>query len=160
MSTETRWLDEREEAAWRAFWRASRLLFSELDRDLQRDAGMPPGYYEILVFLSEAPERRMRMTDLAEATQTSPSRMTHAVTRMEEQGWIRREGCSNDRRGWNAVLTDGGFAAIEKAAPRHVASIRRRLLDHLTGEEVDQLRAISETLVSELRSPGCAEAGG
>jgi DNA-binding MarR family transcriptional regulator len=156
---ETKWLDETEEAAWRAFWRASRLLFTELERDLQRDAGMPPGYYEILVFLSEAPDRRLRMTDLAEATQTSPSRMTHAVTRLEGQGWIRREGCSSDRRGWNAILTDAGFAALEQAAPRHVASIRNRLLDHLTPEQVAQLRAISETLVSELRPPGCAPEG-
>ena len=152
---QTRWLDANEEAAWRAFWRASRLLFSELERDLQRDAGMPPGYYEILVFLSEAPERRMRMTDLAEATQSSPSRMTHAVTRMEAQGWIRREGCPSDRRGWNAVLTDAGFRAIEQAAPRHVESIRTRLLDHLSPEQVEQLRAISDTLVAELRPPAC-----
>src|SRR5688572_5781069 len=116
----TRWLDDDEQAAWRSLLSATRLLFDQLDRELQRDAGMPHTYYEILVRLSETPDRTLRMSDLAERCNSSRSRLSHAVARLEERGWVRRDSFSGDRRGALAVLTDEGFAALEDAAPGHV----------------------------------------
>ncbi|MCM0679091.1 MarR family transcriptional regulator [Micromonospora phytophila] len=147
----TRWLDPDEQRTWRAFLTASRALMETLDRELQRDAGMPHAYYEILVRLSEAPERQLRMSDLAEATGSSRSRLSHAVARLEAAGWVRREECPTDRRGQIAVLTDDGFATLAAAAPGHVEGVRRHLFDALSPAQVDQLRRIGETLVDHLR---------
>ncbi len=147
----TRWLDEDEQRTWRAFLTATRALMETLDRELQRDAGMPHAYYEILVRLSEAPERRLRMSDLAEATDSSRSRLSHAIARLEAAGWVRREECPTDRRGQLALLTDEGFATLAAAAPGHVEGVRRHLFDALSPAQVDQLRWISETLVDHLR---------
>jgi len=146
----TRWLTGDEQRTWRAFLTASRLLFDQLDRELQRDAAMPHAYYEILVRLSEAPEWTMRMSWLAEAAQISRSRLSHAVARLEEFGWVRRESCPSDRRGQLAVLTDQGFAVLKGAAPGHVEGVRRHLFDPLTAEQVRQLAEIGETLLSRL----------
>src|SRR5882672_6261847 len=107
--TEPRWLDDDEQQTWRAFIAANRFLFDQLDRELQRDAGMPHAYYEILVRLSETEGRALRMSDLAQRTSSSRSRLTHAVDRLVERGWVRREDCPNDRRGQLAVLTDEGM---------------------------------------------------
>jgi DNA-binding MarR family transcriptional regulator len=145
-----RWLDADERRVWLAWVFASRLLWEELERELQTEAGMGFGYYDILVMLSEAPGRTRRMSELADATQSSRSRLSHAVARMEELGWIRRETCPTDRRGANAVLTDAGFAALAAAAPHHVESVRTHLFDQLTPAELDQLRAISERLLEHL----------
>ncbi|MFG3701771.1 MarR family winged helix-turn-helix transcriptional regulator [Micromonospora sp. NPDC047620] len=146
----TRWLDPDEQRTWRAFLTASRALMETLDRELQHDAGMPHAYYEILVRLSEAPERRLRMSDLAEASGSSRSRLSHAVARLEAAGWVRREECPSDRRGQIAVLTDEGFATLAAAAPGHVEGVRRHLFDALSPAQVDQLRRISEALVDHL----------
>lgn len=150
MGVMTRWLDPDEQRTWRAFLTASRALMDTLDRELQRDAGMPHAYYEILVRLSETPDRRLRMSDLAEATGSSRSRLSHAAARLEAAGWIRREECPTDRRGQVAVLTDAGFAALAAAAPGHVEGVRRHLFDALSPAQVDQLRRISETLSDHL----------
>lgn len=146
----TRWLDPDEQRTWRAFLAASRTLMDTLDRELQRDAGMPHTYYEILVRLSEAPDRRLRMADLAEATGSSRSRLSHAAKRLEEHGWLRREGCPTDRRGQFAVLTDCGFEVLAGAAPGHVEGVRRHLFDALSPAQVTQLRQISEALLDRL----------
>ncbi|GLY21435.1 MarR family transcriptional regulator [Micromonospora sp. NBRC 101691] len=146
----TRWLDPDEQRTWRAFLAASRALMEALDRELQHDAGMPHAYYEILVRLSEAPGRELRMTDLALASGSSRSRLSHAVTRLEAAGWVRRRDCPTDRRGQFAVLTDAGFAALAAAAPGHVEGVRRHLFDALSPAQVDQLRRISESLVDHL----------
>jgi DNA-binding MarR family transcriptional regulator len=151
----TRWLDEEEQRTWRAFLHASRALWDALDRELQRDAGMPHAYYEILVRLSEAPNRMLRMSDLAEATSSSRSRLSHAVARLEEYGWVRREDCPTDRRGQLAVLTDAGFRVLEAAAPGHVEGVRTHLFDQLTPAQVGQLRQISEAMLDHL-DPGRA----
>ena len=150
MGVMTRWLDPDEQRTWRAFLTASRALMETLDRELQRDAGMPHAYYEILVRLSEAPDRRLRMSELAETTGSSRSRLSHAATRLEASGWIRREECPTDRRGQVAVLTDAGFAALAAAAPGHVEGVRRHLFDALSPAQVDQLKRISETLADHL----------
>ncbi|MGK5518080.1 MarR family winged helix-turn-helix transcriptional regulator [Micromonospora sp. URMC 107] len=150
MTVMTRWLDPDEQRTWRAYLTASRALMEALDRELQRDAGMPHAYYEILVRLSEAPQRQLRMSDLAEATGSSRSRLSHAAARLEAAGWVRREECPTDRRGQIAVLTDEGFATLAAAAPGHVEGVRRHLFDALSPAQVDQLRRISETLAAHL----------
>ncbi|MEU8298564.1 MarR family transcriptional regulator [Micromonospora sp. NPDC048909] len=150
MAVMTRWLDQDEQRTWRAFLAASRGLMDALDRELQRDAGMPHAYYEILVRLSESPERALRMSELADATGSSRSRLSHAVARLESAGWVRREECPTDRRGQVAHLTDAGFATLAAAAPGHVEGVRRHLFDALTPAQVDQLRRISESLVEHL----------
>jgi DNA-binding MarR family transcriptional regulator len=163
------WLDDAEQRTWRAFLAATRLLFDQLDHELQRDAGMPHAYYEILVRLSEAPSRAMRMSELADRCQSSRSRLSHAVARLSERGWVRRESHPTDGRGWVAVLTDAGFDALAAAAPGHVAGVRAHLFDQLTPEQVAQLGEISERLAAHLaagegggqpRSSGAASASG
>lgn len=111
---------------------------------------MPPAYYELLVLLSEAPDRTMRMSELAHWTHSKPSRITHAINKLEQAGWVRREHLVSDRRGWLAVLTDEGQAALETAAPLHVESVRAHLMDRLSPEQVHQLGDISEALLEHL----------
>ena len=150
---EPRWLSDNEQRTWRAYLAATRLVLEELDRELQRDAGLPHGSYVILVALSEAPHRRLRMTELARVTGSSPSRLSHAVSRLEESGWVRREPCSDDRRGAFAGLTAAGLSALEAAAPGHVDGVRRHLFDRLTPAQVEQLRAISEAVLAGRERP-------
>jgi DNA-binding MarR family transcriptional regulator len=138
----TRWLTPKEQRAWRAYVAASLLLEDTIDRQLQQDAGMPHLYYSILATLSEAPERRLRMTDLAERLKITRSRLTYAVTRLEKDGMVRREACRYDKRGSIAALTDEGMAVLERAAPGHVETVRTSLFDHLSEEQVDQLEEI------------------
>ncbi len=148
--TDTRWLSPAEQHAWRAYLQAVQHLQAQLDHDLERDTGMPLAYYQILAMLSEAPDRTLRMTDLAAVTWSSRSRLSHAVDRLEERGWVQRVSCPSDKRGAFAVLTDAGFAVLTAAAPRHVASVRRHLFDRLTPEQVTQLDAISARIASSL----------
>lgn len=111
---------------------------------------MPPTYYELLVLLSEAPQRTQRMSELAHWTNSKPSRITHAINRLEAAGWMRREHYSGDRRGWLAVLTDRGQAALEVAAPRHLESVRAHLIDLLTPAQIRQLADISQVILDHL----------
>ena len=147
---EPRWLDDEERNVWLSWVFASRLLWEEVERDLQRDAHLPFGYYEILVILSENPDRTLRMSELADATQSSRSRLSHAIARLEEHGWVRRDRCGDDRRGAFAVLTDDGFAALEAAAPIHVESVREHLFDQLTPEQQRELAEICDRLLEHL----------
>ncbi|SRR5687768_15766948 len=149
MGLVTRWLDEEQQRTWRAYLAATTALQAGLDAQLQADAGMPHTYYEVLVRLSEAPERRLRMSALAEAAGSSRSRLSHAVAQLEARGWVRREPCPEDRRGLVAVLTDEGFRALAEAAPGHVEEVRRLLIDRLTPEQVRALREISEAILPE-----------
>jgi DNA-binding MarR family transcriptional regulator len=142
----TRWLTPGESQAWRSFVAACQGFFSGVDAQLQRDSGMPLAYYEILVRLSEAPGRKLRMSQLAEAAAASKSRASHAVARLEERGWVRRVDCPTDRRGQIAELTEEGYSVLEQAAPGHVEQVRGALFDHLTSEQVTQLREISEAM--------------
>ncbi len=145
---DTRWLSFDEQRAWRAFLSATQLLFNVLDSELQRGAGIPHAYYEILVRLSEATDRSLRMSQLADRSTFSRSRLSHAVSRLESLGWVRRTEFPGDRRGQMATLTDEGFAALAAAAPGHVEAVRTMLFDPLTPEQVEQLRAISEAVVT------------
>ncbi|MDP9828609.1 MarR family winged helix-turn-helix transcriptional regulator [Kineosporia succinea] len=149
--TEPRWLDQDEHHTWRSYLAATRLLSAQLDRELQRDSGIPQSYYEILVRLSESPDRRLRMSDLAEVSDSSRSRLSHAVARLVANGWVSRESCPTDRRGAFAVLTDEGFEALSTAAPLHVSSVRTHLFDRLTREQMLQLGQITDVIVAGLR---------
>jgi DNA-binding MarR family transcriptional regulator len=146
----TRWLDLDEQRAWRAYLTAGRLVQEAVDAQLQRDAGMPHTYYEILVRLSEAPGRCLRMTRLAAASTSSPSRISHAVTRLEERGWVRRRADEGDRRGQVAELTDAGFEALAAAAPGHVEAVRRAVFDSLTPAQVRAFGEACERIVAGL----------
>ena len=148
--TATRWLSADEQQAWRAYVRATKVLFDALDRQLQRDADMPHAYYEILVALSEADDRSMRMSELAERTLSSRSRLSHAVARLEERGWVVRDECPTDRRGQIARLTDLGFRTLAEAAPGHVEAVRHYLIDVLTPEQLEQLDAISRAVIAKI----------
>lgn len=139
---QARWLDEEEQRTWREFLWATRLLFEALDRQLQRDSGMPLTYYVILAMLSEAPQRTLSMGQLAEVARSSPSRLSHAVARLEEHGWVRRTKHPTDRRTTLAALTDAGFAVLAAAAPGHVGEVRRLLFDRLSRDQLQVLRDV------------------
>ncbi len=115
--SDTRWLDDDEQHTWRSFLTANRLFFDGIERQLQQESGLPHAYYEILVRLSEAPGRTLRMSELAGFRGFSRSRLSHAVARLEQVGWVERRTCPTDRRGSFAVLADAELAALEAAAP-------------------------------------------
>jgi DNA-binding MarR family transcriptional regulator len=152
-----RWLSAEEQRLWRTFLTATSTMFSVVEAQLLRDSGIPHGYYEILVNLSEAPNRALRMSQLAEASISSRSRLSHAVARLEERGWVERLDCPTDRRGQIAHLTDAGFAVLDAAAPGHVEQVRRALFDRLTPAQMAQLAEISEVIAAGVR--GDAECG-
>jgi len=127
------------------------MLTERLDQELTRDSGIPHTYYEVLVRLSEEPGRALRMSELADRSMSSRSRLSHAVSRLEENGWVRRELCPTDRRGQVAVLTDEGFAALAAAAPGHVEGVRTHLFDALTAQQVKQLGEICGAVADRLR---------
>lgn len=145
--TETRWLNAEEQAAWRSFVDGFRALIDVLDRQLQADSNLPHTYFEILIPLSEAEGRTLRMSELAEAARSSRSRLSHAVARLEQRGWVRRLTCATDRRGQLAQLTDEGFAIVEAAAPGHVETVRRYLIDRLTPEQLKVMGEIGQLLL-------------
>ncbi len=144
------WLTAEEQRAWRAYIRLAQLLMRQLDRDLH-PFGLSMHDYEILVELSEAPHRRMRMTELADRTAQSRSRLSHQISRMEAKGLVGREGCEGDRRGTFAVLTTHGAATIGEVAPFHVTSVRENFIDQLTPAEVAELPATCEPILEKLR---------
>jgi DNA-binding MarR family transcriptional regulator len=147
---EPRWLEPHELETWLSYVAVTTLLEAELDRQLQRDSGMPHTYYLILAILSERPGRTLRMSELAAATQSSQSRLSHAVTRLERLGWVRRTPCPDDRRSTFAQLTEEGFTALAAAAPGHVDTVRRYLFDRLSPEQVGQLRDICAAVLAGL----------
>jgi DNA-binding MarR family transcriptional regulator len=147
-----RWLNDEEQRVWRAYLGSTGRLFALLEAELQKDSGLSHAHYEVMVRLSEAPDRRLRMSELAHSSMFTRSGLSHAVDRLEKLGWIRRENCPTDRRGAFAVLTDDGFAALEAAAPEHVECVRRHVFDQLTESEQAQLKAISQKLLKHLES--------
>ncbi len=148
---EPRWLDPQEQWAWRAYLDANRLLWERLDRDLDERSGLSVSDYEIFVRLSEAPDRTLRMSQLAEQVVHSRSRLTHAVGRLERAGLLVREDCPDDRRGVLCRLTDAGFAALEAAAPVHVTGVREHLFDQMDAEDVAVLGAVMDRVRTRLR---------
>lgn len=140
------WLSVEEQQVWRAFLKGTARISTYLDEDL-RGFGLDLPEYEILAMLSEAPERRLRMSELATAVNQSRSRLTHTVTRLERQGHVARTTCSNDGRGVWAQLTESGYELLVASAPRHVAAVRRILVDAVGPTDLAALgRAMSRVL--------------
>ena len=154
-SEEPRWLSAEQQASWRAFLLGSARLTESLNRQLEADCGISLAEYEILVRLSEAPERTIRMSELAAAVVQSRSRLTHTVARLESRALVRRETCLADGRGVNCVLTDDGFAFLVEAAPGHVRAVRENLVDLLTE---DQFRVLGEAMAVVARGPSAPPA--
>jgi DNA-binding MarR family transcriptional regulator len=136
---QTRWLDEREQGLWRQWVAAASLLPDRLSRDLQESHGISLPDYEILVRLSESPDRRVRMSDLAEQTLSSRSKLSHQIDRMERGALVERQLCTEDRRGQWCVLTPTGWDLLVAAAPSHVDSVRRHLVDVLSPSQFEAL---------------------
>jgi DNA-binding MarR family transcriptional regulator len=147
---EPRWLTDDEQLTWRATVNLSQLLMRQLDRDLNAH-GLNGHDYEILVSLSEAPDNRMRMTELADATSQSRSRLSHQISRMENRGLVRRDNCEGDKRGTFAVLTEPGIDAIKRVAPYHVENVRRHFIDRLSPRQQAEVRDAFEPIVAYLR---------
>lgn len=155
----TRWLSDDEQASWRAWIAASLLLPDRLSRDLQEQAGISLPDYEILVYLSEAPDRRLRMSELASRTLSSRSRLSHQVDRLSDAGLVDRQPCSDDRRGSFAVLTPQGWDFLVSAAPVHVESVREHLVDVLTPAEFDEFGRLCAKVADHLRPAGADDSG-
>ncbi|MET9908635.1 MarR family transcriptional regulator [Streptomyces sp. NPDC006476] len=139
----TRWLNEEEKRAWSAFTNAHALLYRRIEQRLKRDFGLSGLQYEILARLSGAPNRELRMAELAGALVNSKSGLTYQIGQMEKSGWVRRRSCPSDERAVYAVLDDAGMALLERAAPGHVELVRELLFDALSPEQV---RALADGL--------------
>lgn len=149
MAGSPRWLSNEEQRIWRAYLLGSARLSERLDADL-RDYGLDLGEYEILVTLSESPDRRVRMSELADAVHQSRSRLTHTISRMEATELVERQSCPTDRRGVWAHLTDQGFALLETAAPQHVEAVRRHFVEAMDEQDYRALgRAFAAVLAVE-----------
>jgi len=149
-ATAPRWLNSTEMTAWRSYIIASRRMLEALDSDLDgHDLSMAD--YEILAQLSDAPERKMRMSELAEIALLSRSRLSHRIKVMEKAGWVKREACPSDKRGYFAVMTAKGWKAIVAAAPDHVKSVRTRFVDHLNKNDQEVLAQIFSRIECSLR---------
>jgi DNA-binding MarR family transcriptional regulator len=142
-ATDAPWLDDTEQAVWRQYISIMRELPDRLNASLSRGHGLTLIDYEVLARLSEAPLRRLRMTELAEGALLSKSRLSHQISRMEKEGLVRREPCETDGRGFFAVLTDAGWERLLQAVPTHVRDVREAFVAPLSRE---QLEALGEAL--------------
>jgi DNA-binding MarR family transcriptional regulator len=152
--TEPQWLSDDEQRAWRRLATVMTLLPAALDAQLQRDAGLTHFAYFTMAMLSEAPGRALRMSELAARSSSSPSRLSHTVSRLESRGWVRRQRASEDGRGQVAVLTDDGLAALTAAAPGHVGAVREYVLNALTPAQVTQVDELCTALLTTLDPDG------
>jgi DNA-binding MarR family transcriptional regulator len=150
--TGTRWLDAREQRAWRAYLAMNARLTARLHRQMQADSGLSLADFEVLVCLTDHADARVRIVELARFLQWEKSRLSHHLTRMQRRGLVSREGCPEDARGAFVVLTAEGRQAIERAAPRHVDTVREVFLDRITDEQLDTLRTIAEQVLPGLDS--------
>jgi DNA-binding MarR family transcriptional regulator len=148
--TETRWLSDNEQEAWGTYIRMTKMLMRQLDRDLH-PFGLSTNDYEILAELSEAPGNRLRMTELADLTAQSRSRLSHQISRMELRDLVRRVACDGDKRGTFAVITPRGMATMERVAPSHVDSVRRHFIDHIPPADMAVLTATFGPVMERLR---------
>lgn len=147
-----RWLTAEQEAAWRAYRRMRALLDLEISRDLAVDSGLSDADYDVLSNLSDATDQRWRISDLAQRMLWSDSRLSHHLARMADRGLVSREPSPDDRRVRVVALTDHGRSVLADAAPRHVESVRRHLVDLVSDDQVRTLEAIATTVVDHLLS--------
>jgi len=146
------WLTVEQQVAWRSWLQSTLLLADRLEHDLKQRHDLSNAEYEVMVRLSESAGRRLRMSDLASQTLASKSRLSHQISRMEAAGLVRREECPEDRRGAYATLTDAGWQRLVEAAPSHVASVRRWLVDALTEEQFTELGSLCSLIVGHLQA--------
>jgi DNA-binding MarR family transcriptional regulator len=151
---DTDWLTQDELAAWVRLAAVLELLPGVLDAQLRRDADLTHFEYWVLAMLSEAPDRTLRMTGLAELTNATLARLSHVVRRLEERGFVARFPCPEDRRATNARLTTPGRRKVQQAAPGHVTTVRQHVIDALTSEQLNQLTAITDALLQRLNPTG------
>ena len=145
-------LDPAEMACWRAFIESSQLLMTRLEDDLRDTSELTFADYHVLVLLSEAPQQRLRMGELASKLIFSPSRLTYHIGTMERRGLVVREPCPEDRRGSQAVLTATGLLALRDAAPHHLRAVRSAFIDDLDDAEITVLTKTFERLGERLRA--------
>jgi DNA-binding MarR family transcriptional regulator len=150
-SRTTRWLDNDEEAAWRAVGELMVRLPWALECQLQRDAGLSFIEYHALARLSEEPTHTLRMSELAVLTNASLSRLSHLVKRLESRGLVRREPDPTNGRFTNAILTKRGYTKLVASAPAHVDTVRSLVIDPFSAAELRQLRKAAERLLTRVR---------
>lgn len=150
--SETRWLDESEQRAWRAYVRMQGTLNAHLNRQLQNDSDMSLSDFEVLVRLTDVPEEYLTVSDLARALHWEKSRVSHQVTRMERRGLVKRTSCPTDARSAHVMLTACGRKAIEEAAPGHVETVRRLFLDELTDDQLKTLETIATQVLARIEN--------
>jgi DNA-binding MarR family transcriptional regulator len=160
VSAAPKWLSEPEMQAWRRLIASTTGLLAVLDNELQAEHGLSLGDYEVLAFLSEAPDHAIRMSELAGRLHLSPSGITRRVDGLVRSGLVERQRCPNDRRGANAVLTALGAKTLESAAPTHLRGVRQYFIDRLGADDLDTLATLlSAIVVDEARAAGgCDEA--
>lgn len=149
---EPRWLNAREDRAWRGYMRMRALLDLQITRDLAQGSGLSLADYQVLVALSETPGHRIRLHELAKLTMWSTSRLAHQLDRMSRRDLVCKEEHPENRRAAVVVLTPTGLQTIESAAPSHVESVRNNFIDLLTDEQIDVLADATETIVDHLRT--------
>ena len=154
----TRWLSEAEQRAWRGLLQMTTKLEARLIRELQEAGGLSLADYDVLVPLSEAPQGRLRVFELASDLGWERSRLSHHLGRMQRRGLVTREDCAADRRGAFVVLTDQGRTAIEEAAPAHVETVRRLVFEGLSAEQVRSLQSLTESVLHRLETPAATQA--
>lgn len=154
MTQDPRWLTDAEQRAWLAYRRMFLLLNAQIARDLAQDSGLSDPDYDVLAALSASPDRRRRVSELADRMLWSRSRLSHHLARMQQRGLVVRRECPTDGRGAFVVLTEEGARTIERAAPDHVESVRRHLIDLLSPEQIEALTAIGETVAGRLSGDG------
>lgn len=151
---DTEWLDDEQLDAWVKLVAVVELLPGVLDHQLRRDSGLTHFEYFVLAMLSEASDRTLRMTALAQRTKATLPRLSHVVRRLEERGLVERHPCPEDGRATNARLTDDGWAVVVAAAPGHVATVRGHVIDVLTPTQVERLGEIAGALLERLDPEG------
>ena len=147
-----RWLTDDEQRAWRGLLRMTAQLNARMNRQLQDEYGISLTDYDVLVVLSEAPDGRRRVFELTDALAWEQSRVSHQLSRMQRRGLVAREGCPTDARGAFAVITEAGRAAIERAAPAHVETVRQLVFDGLSPDQLTALTAVTERVLDRLRA--------
>lgn len=148
--TDTPWLSTEQQRIWRSFLGGTTVLMDKLDRDLRTTHGLSMPEYEILVRLSESPNRSIRMAELADAVSHSRSRITHTIARLEREGIVRRGQCSDDGRGVSAILTDHGFSVLEAAAHTHVRGVHGYLVENADPADLEAMGRIMQKVVEDL----------
>lgn len=160
MTEPVRWLTEQEQLAWRSFIRLQDRLRGRLARRMQTESGVSTADFAVLVQLTDVPDGRRRVLDLARVLEWEKSRMSHHVARMEKRGLVARFECPEDGRGSVVVVTGAGRAMVEEAAPRHVEAVRDLFLDHVTPAELRVFAEVAERIVGRIDAEECAGAAG